>query len=112
MKQLIVAPHRSNYPNPISFEKGDIVRLGAVDNEYPGWVWTKTRDGHEGWSPLAYLEVTEPHTAVAKQYYCAAELNVKPGEEVEVIDELNGWVWCTNNAGRNGWLPKGVMSDV
>lgn len=112
MKYWIKEAHTSSYPNPISFEKGEAVALGAADTEFPGWVWTRTNDGNEGWAPLAYLEVTGFQEAVAKQCYCAVELSVEPGEGVEVIKELNGWAWCANEAGEYGWLPKEVMHNA
>ena len=112
MKRRIKKAHTSSYPNPISFEKGEVVGLGAEDTEYPGWVWTRTRDGNEGWAPLSYLEVTELKKATAKRSYCAIELNVEHGEEVEVVNELNGWAWCANEAGEYGWLPKEVLHNA
>ncbi|HBX36373.1 MAG TPA: hypothetical protein DEG76_03335 [Pseudohongiella sp.] len=55
MKVKVIKSYESAYPNPISFEVGEAVRLGEMDDEYPGWIRVTTADGNIGWAPLKYL---------------------------------------------------------
>lgn len=109
MRTRVLQEYRSAYPNPITFEKGDRVHLGAVDNDYPGWVRVTTECGNEGWAPLRYLERFDTTVAVATTTYSAQELTAKPGELVEVLKQVDGWVWCINIRGQCGWLPRAVL---
>jgi hypothetical protein len=39
--------------------------------------------------------------------YCAHELDIDPGQQVEGLRPLNGWLWCRNlRNGELGWLPQ------
>ena len=51
MKLKVIEAHVSDYPNPISFENGQEIRVGKRDTQYEGWVWVTTNDGNEGWAP-------------------------------------------------------------
>jgi hypothetical protein len=37
--------------------------------------------------------------------YDATELSADVGEELAASQEESGWIWCTNRAGRTGWVP-------
>jgi SH3-like domain-containing protein len=41
-----------------------------------------------------------------KENYTAKKLTIKTGEKVKGITELNGWIWCRDVNGREGWIPK------
>ncbi len=41
-----------------------------------------------------------------QENYTARELTINVGERVRGIRELNGWVWCVDLHGREGWIPK------
>ena len=105
-KFQVIEQHRSNYPNPISFDAGDeVVPTGKRDEEFPGWIWIRTSDGNEGWAPEQYFRSGDDTTAIAIADYSARELNTEVGETLESHDELNGWLWCRNAAGEEGWIP-------
>ncbi len=107
MKVIVVEAHRSNYPNPIHFKTGDVLRLGRVDTEFPDWVRTTTVDGNEGWAPMQYVHISEsdPSRGTALFDYTAFELNTEVGEVLVVIRELNEWYWVENTSGVEGWVP-------
>ena len=109
MKQIAIAAHRSNYPTPIAFLAGDKVKTGRPDDEFPGWIWCQTPDGNEGWAPQSFLEFGNGSTAVAKSDYNAKELNVEPGEILETIQTLSGWIRCRSESGDEGWVPAKVL---
>ena len=104
MKRVVVEAHRSNYPNPVRFQRGDRVAIGRRDQEFPGWVWVATEAGIEGWAPEQYLDVSDD-MAVARRDYQATELDTDVGEQLEQLQELNDWAWVVNDRGEEGWVP-------
>jgi hypothetical protein len=44
-------------------------------------------------------------TATLRQDYDATELTVRAGEELMVMVEESGWLWCANRTGQRGWVP-------
>lgn len=107
MQQYLVhRAHRSNYPNPIEFRQGDRLTLGKRDDEYPGWVWTITPDGNEGWAPLVLMDIAaDAIQAEATQDYTAVELNTEVGDIVDVQRQLHDWAWVVRADGEAGWVP-------
>jgi len=110
MTRLIVAaPHRSEYPNPITFEAGTHLTVGERFEGDPGWKdwFLCSATGQEaGWVPLQVLEFIRKDAAVALESYTARELEVDVGEVLESSRVLNGWAWCvrvSDNA--SGWVP-------
>ncbi|GAB1266996.1 SH3 domain-containing protein [Aurantivibrio infirmus] len=109
MKLRVIEKHESNYPNPIEFNIGDILKLGTMDKEFEGWIRAATKDGNEGWAPLDYIEIiTNKSLGKAVCKYSAKELDVAPGQILEILKEHNGWVWCLAENGNYGWVPKKV----
>lgn len=110
---LVQSAHRSNYPNPIAFRQGESLRLGKRDDEYPGWVWTTTTDGNQGWAPLALMVVdSDGVQAQASEDYTAWELNTEVGERVRLQRELNDWGWVVGADGEAGWVPLATLQRV
>ena len=99
----VVEVYRSEYPEPVCFETGDLVVVGPKDDEYPDWVWVKTSD-NEGWAPEQYLEI-HPCQAIALQDYTARELDTRMGEPLKLHFEESQWGWCENARGETGWIP-------
>ncbi len=107
----VTTPHQSNYPNPIKFDRGDDLVVGGWDKENPGWIWTKTGNGNEGWAPEQILAING-ESAVAKEDYIATELTTKLGDILTVHRELAGWYWVTTKAGKNGWVPAETVISI
>ena len=105
----VIRSHVSTYPKPIGFRAGETVTVGRHDDEYPGWIWTTTADGNSGWAPEALLEI-DGDAAVAKDDYTARELNTEVGDVVEVVRELNGWLWVRAARDEEGWVPAETVS--
>ena len=106
MNLVVTSRHRSTYPNPISFQPGEKLQLGGSDREYPGWIWVTTNDGNQGWAPEQYLAIHDCETeATASQEYSARELDTEAGEKLELLEELNQWVYARNAKGAIGWVP-------
>ncbi|RNA66601.1 SH3 domain-containing protein [Alteribacter keqinensis] len=106
MKYIIMKPHKSNYPDPITLSKGEKVRTGRIyegPEGWENWIYCTTVNGEsEGWVPA---QIINDH--VITEDYCAKELNIDAGEQVEVVKELNGWLWVKNvRTGEEGWIPR------
>ena len=97
--------HVSTYPNPIHFEAGDRVAVGREDDEFPGWVRVRTRDGNEGWAPEQFLDAVDAGYGIANTTYTARELTTMVGERLRCLKTVNDWHWVANNAGATGWVP-------
>jgi hypothetical protein len=104
MQVRVRKEHKTSYPNPISFEKGDEVQVGKRDTHYRGWIWTTTHDGNSGWAPEQLLEI-DGANATARESYDAKELDTSVGEILTVHSELNDWYWVCNSADEFGWVP-------
>ncbi len=112
-KRVIVErPHRSNYPEPVRFRRGDAVRLGDSDPDFPGWIRATDHEGRTGWAPKALLHLHGTQEAVAAADYDGTELNVSPGEQLTVSRELAGWYWACNEQGDLGWVPVDATRPV
>ncbi|MCP4196904.1 MAG: hypothetical protein GY762_07105 [Proteobacteria bacterium] len=110
MQVKVRKPHRSNYPNPIKFQRGERVRIGQADTKYGGWIWTTVGSGNSGWAPLQLLEL-EGNEAVALSDYDARELNTEPGQILSVLNELNNWYQVRTADGTIGWIPVETVDD-
>ena len=101
---LVVSSRASDYPDPLLLRAGDEVAIGVKKSEWPGWIWVTDGRGKSGWVPEAYLNARGSDGTVLRDYD-ATELDVEKGEELVLYEEVAGWYWCTNKAGRSGWVP-------
>lgn len=106
MKLIVIEEHKSDYPNPIRFKKGECLVTGEKDTEFEGWIWVTTNDGNQGWAPMQYLQLEEgTNQAIAKQDYTAEELDTFVGEELILRYEVSDWGWVEKKDGTSGWVP-------
>ena len=83
----IIAPHRSNYPDPIRVSEGEKVRVG------------ERYMGNENWDHWIYCYTEEPEREV--------------NERVFPLRELNGWLWVkTFSTAEVGWIPKSITKPL
>lgn len=97
-------PKRKNIVLSIS----EIVEVGKEDSSNPNWknwVWcVSQKSGIAGWVPKQYLNINGNSGTVIKEY-SSLELPVISGDELTVHYHLNGWAWCTDTSGIQGWVP-------
>ena len=67
-----------------------------------------TETGLAGWVPKQYLSIDGALGTVVKGY-SSAEMAVELGDELTVEYYLNGWGWCTDDSGKQGWVPEECM---
>ncbi|MCF9047406.1 SH3 domain-containing protein [Acinetobacter nectaris] len=110
----VIAIHKSEYPDPIHFKKGDQLFVGkkyigieAWDN----WYFCKTTVGLEGWVPKQIIQWIEKDKVwIATKNYTARELDVAIGDQVIGKYILNGWIWCNHLLyKKSGWVPFNVL---
>lgn len=108
-KYRVIQPHTSEYPRPITFERGALLEVGEEYVGEEGWDnWFRcTAPGQEaGWVPGQIIERLDGASGRALEDYTARELNVQVGDLVIGIRELNGWAWCERQDGSEaGWVP-------
>jgi len=107
---LAIANHTSSYPDPISLAEGESFSLTGRSFDWDGykWLWAQVQDGREGWVPddLPFQKNTR---TIAAYDYNARELDVLSTERLKVLRQSHGWAWCTNDAGKEGWVPVKVL---
>lgn len=110
MKYVVIEHHRSEYPTPITFASGTLLDIGQrYEGEEPwqDWYLCSCTGQSPGWVPAQVIERIGVDRGRAVEAYCAHELDIDPGQQVEALRPLNGWLWCRNlRNGELGWLPQ------
>ncbi|KOO14340.1 hypothetical protein AKJ18_13605 [Vibrio xuii] len=106
MEVVATRKHVSEYPNPFYLKQGDKVALGAMDDEFPNWIFITSDEGEQGWAPIQYIQKLERSSdGIMLQDYDNAELNTVIGEKLSVLFELNAWYRVLRVTGEVGWVP-------
>lgn len=111
----VIQPHRSEYPEPITFARGAVLAVGeryAGEEGWDGWYFCSTSGQRAGWVPAQVFRLTAPGAGVAVEDYTARELDVEIGERLEGALELGGWRWCSRAGGESGWVPLACLRAV
>ena len=113
---LVIQDHTSEYPEPITFEKGAPLTVGE---EYQGpegwdnWLFCESPGQKGGWVPAQIIEIVNDKAARAREDYTARELNVRQGDLLLASRTLNGWVWCKrSDSSESGWVPLACLQEV
>lgn len=101
----VVKDHIRSYDVPISVSRGEVIRVGPRDPEWPDWLWCMNTRHLSGWVPAAVLDLREDGTAAVTRDYTSLELTVTSGEVVTGFEQLGGWLWCRNQHHEEGWIP-------
>ncbi len=113
MEYKVIKQHKGNYPDPIVIKKGETVILRKKSNywEWPNWVFCESQKTKKaGWVPEQVLLI-QGNLGEVKESYNARELDVEIGEMVYLLRELNGWGWCCNKKGLEGWVPLSCLEQ-
>lgn len=115
-RYLVIQDHTSEFPNPITFEKGTALTVGEKyegPEGWENWVLCEAPGQEAGWVPAQIIEMVADHTARAREDYTARELSVRTGELLMGEKTLNGWVWCARLSGSgSGWVPLDNLQEV
>lgn len=101
----VIADYQAPYSDPISVRTGDEVTIDdSKKTDCLGWIWCTNQSGKSGWVPEAYLD-RQGDFGYLRCDYDAIELTIRVGEILACHKEESGFIWVTNQAGQNGWVP-------
>ncbi len=103
-RATVIKAYESAYPNPLKLAKDTEVAIGEKDCEWAGWLWCEAPDGNKGWVPESYV-AREGDQGRLTRDYDATELTVAVGDELAILGEEAGWLWCRTASGAIGWVP-------
>ena len=110
MPARVLKSYTTQYPDPITIRKGDLVTLGKRDTDFPGWIWaTSLESGKSGWVPEQFLRIRGDQ-AESLRDYSARELTVAEGSMVTVLEALLGWCLVESDSGDRGWIPQSHLA--
>jgi hypothetical protein len=112
---IVTTAHRSEFPNPITFNEGAPLTVGEEyqgDEGWENWLFCSTPGQEAGWVPKQIIERLDGQRARAREAYTARELDVHAGERLIASRSLNGWLWCTRADGTaSGWVPQANLAE-
>ena len=103
--------YESPYPEPLEMKAGEILTASSRKSEWPGWVWCTTGSNRSGWIPESCVERTGDRCRVLRNFN-TRELSVHSGERLVAEREESGWLWCLNQRGQSGWVPKDHLEEL
>ncbi|WP_282610382.1 SH3 domain-containing protein [Pelagibius sp. Alg239-R121] len=113
---MVIRSWERSYSPALSVKKGEQVETGVRDEAWPGWIWCRNDSGLGGWLPEELLSSNEgggkaEGGGIAKtlEAFDTGELTVLAGQTVEGNKHRNGWDWCRNDSGQEGWVPSDCL---
>ena len=96
----------ATYSDPIQVANGETIELDGRVDVWDGhtWLWAKNLEGKEGWIPDCIVSNEAPFKAT--ESYSAMELTCRKGQSLKALRVLHGWAWCSDENGKNGWVPE------
>lgn len=89
-----------------------LIKEETENEKWAGWIFCES-DNNEGWVPKQIIEAIDGNSGVILKAYLAVELNIKHGEIVSGMEELNGWVWAIKqDNNEEGWLPLEILQII
>lgn len=110
-KATVIKNHISGFPEPLAAKAGEVMTIGDRESEFSGWVWCSDSTGKSGWVPQNYIEMLGPSARLIRDYD-ATELTVSEGDELILLEEESGWVWCRTVDDRYGWIPATAIREI
>ena len=101
----VMEDYEAPYADPIAASAGDEVSINRdKKTDLAGWVWCTNRAGQGGWVPESYID-DQGEKGTMRCDYAAIELTVRVGEILTVHKAESGFLWVTNQAEQDGWVP-------
>lgn len=90
--------------HPLKLAVGDLVKTGAKDQTWPGWIWAVDAHGNDGYIPEEILEAGSDGLSRVISGFDPRVLKIKRGDRLESTHRIHGWHWCRNDSGIEGWV--------
>lgn len=109
----VTEAHKAPDRPPLKVQPGDRLGTGERDKEWPAFRRCMRADGVWGWVPDRHLRHESQGEAVVIHAYDTTELSAAVGDVLTVVelDAEGEWLWCVDEAGREGWVPVSVVSE-
>ncbi|MBA2680718.1 MAG: hypothetical protein H0U76_20275 [Ktedonobacteraceae bacterium] len=107
----VTKDYRASNTDPISVQANELFSVSEKMDSWNGnpewiWIWCTDQRGKSGWVSKKILHMnSDNRTATTSSAYSASELTVVEGDELEVVEEESGWLWCIDPQGNQGWVP-------
>lgn len=91
---------------PLVYRSGERVRVEQGDRTWPGWVWVVNGRGRGGYVPQTVLPlgVVPGQDCELLAEFDGRDLCLRKGDILTSLREQDGWHWCRNQAGEEGWV--------
>ncbi|MCI0495650.1 hypothetical protein L0Z72_11665 [candidate division KSB1 bacterium] len=97
----------SPYPEPLIFQRGDVVEIGKEfqdDPDWKNWLWCEGANHIKAWVPKQFLKINGTK-GIFNRDYDAKELSIAVGEELLIHEIVNGFGMAEKPDGAKGWVP-------
>lgn len=98
--------------DPLHLQPGDRIEAGPADKTWPGWVWAKDAQGHDGYVPEEILKSLGDGMFEVMDAFDPAVLTIRRGDRLESLRQIHGWHWCRNETGAEGWVAGYLLRPV
>lgn len=98
--------------SPLVLAAGEVVEVLAADAAWPGWTLVAVADGRRGHVPDSLLIKEPDGRCRLAEGFDARDLSLKRGQKVESLRESDGWHWCRNEGGAEGWVPDYLLDPA
>lgn len=98
--------------DPIRLQPGDEIHAGAADRTWPGWVWATDAKGNDGYVPEKILKSLGDGKFQALDAFDPTVLTIRRGDHLESLRQIDGWHWCRNESGTEGWVAGYLLRPV
>ena len=107
MNYRVIKNYESPYLGHLIFRAGEVVEVGEEftdDPDWKDWVWCESPDGVKAWTPKQFLNI-EGESGTFVRDYDARELSISVGEQISIIEIVNGFGMAEKSDGAKGWVP-------
>ena len=92
---------------------GDSVAVGHRNQQHPAFVWCATEDGHHGWVPEEYLEMTGPAQRASRAATTTPPTSrCREDEELDVLEQVGDYLLCRTATGVQGWVRASCVHEL
>lgn len=111
LEAVVQEEHAPTRAEALRARRGERLRLGRRDEEWPGWIWCVAASGVGSWVPEPFVEV-QGEWATLQRDYDATELTASAGERLLLHEEVLGWWWAITESGAKGWIPAAKVAII